>query len=46
MSSQTKAIEQSRVRIAVAEAVAFLVFYVALVGGAMYQVAQAAGYFG
>jgi uncharacterized membrane protein (DUF485 family) len=46
MSSQTKAIDQSRIRVAVAEAVAFLVFYVALIGGAMYQVAQAAGYLG
>lgn len=46
MSSDTKAIEQGRVRVAVAEAVAFLVFYVAMVGGVMYQVAQAAGYLG
>jgi hypothetical protein len=44
MSSQTKAIQQSAIRMAVAEAVLFLAVYAGVVGGVMYQVAVAAGY--
>ena len=46
MSSQTKAMQQPEIRVAVAEAAAFLLFYAGMVGGVMYQVAVAAGYIG
>lgn len=53
MSSETKAIQVVRnvgtgevVGMAIAEAAGFLALYLAGVGGVVYQIALAAGYFG
>lgn len=46
MQSRSKAIEQSIVRVAVAQAVGAATLYLVVIGGVMYQVATAAGYLG
>jgi hypothetical protein len=46
MQSQSKAIDSSIVRNAVAQAIGAATLYLAIIGGVMYQVAAAAGYLG
>ena len=46
MQSHSKAIDQSIIRFAVAQAIGAATLYLAVIGGVMYQVATAAGYLG
>lgn len=46
MQSHSKAIDQSIVRVAIAQAVGVATLYLVVIGGVMYQVAVAAGYAG
>lgn len=46
MQSHSKAIDQTIVRIAIAQAIGAAAIYLAVIGGVMYQVALAAGYAG
>ena len=46
MHSQSKAIDSSVVRMAIAQAIGAATLYLAVIGGVMYQVAAAAGYLG
>ena len=46
MQSHSKAIDQSIVGVAIAQAIGAATLYLAVIGGVMYQVASAAGYIG